>query len=339
MLSQTGLNQAADTPYSFFGSNSTQVDLCSPVMNKVVLLFSGQGAQQVGMGKDLYAASESAKKLADQAASILGKDLLEVMFEGPADQLTRTSFCQPALYLHGLMCREMLLERIPDLDVVATAGLSLGEFTAHASAGSFDFETGLRLVARRGQLMEQACLETEGAMAAMIGGDEDAVRQLAADCDIDIANYNAPGQIVVSGASEGVKKAVTEAKNRGIRMAKLLNVAGAYHSRLMKTAQDQFTDDLNQATIDAPGIPVVCNFAGYPVTAPDEVRSMAAKQVSGSVRWTQSMRHLLGEGHELFIELGPGKVLAGLMARIQKGTRVLSIDDIPSLEQAAAELS
>lgn len=292
----------------------------------------------MGMGRDFYESSPEARELFDQAANRL-PDLQSVMFEGPAEQLTRTSFCQPALYLHGLVTLELLKERVPSLDPVAAAGLSLGEFTAHAAAGSFDFKTGLDIVAKRGLFMEEACEASDGSMAAMIGGDVEAVRQLASDCDVDVANYNAPGQIVLSGTTAGIDKAVAEAKERGIRMAKKLNVAGAYHSRLMQTAQDKLAVALGESEIDAPKIPVVCNYAAIPVATPNEVRSMAEKQVTGSVRWTESIKYLIGRGHTTFIELGPGRVLAGLMGRIDKSVDILSVEDLASLDAAAEILN
>lgn len=308
-------------------------------MKNVVVLFSGQGAQKVGMGADLVAASDTAKGLFAQADQALGFKLSEVMFDGPAEELTRTSRCQPALYLHGLTVLRLLQDRVPDLNITAVAGLSLGEFTAHAAAGSLDFARGLKLVANRGLYMEEACEATNGAMAAMIGGDEDAVVQLAADCDVDVANFNAIGQIVLSGTVEGIDKAVAQAKGRGIRMGKKLNVAGAYHSRLMQSAQDKLAAELEQTEIKQPSVPLICNYEARPVSAPDEIRHTLANQVTGSVRWTASMQHLISEGHTTFIECGPGKVLAGLMGRIDKNATVISVEDIDSLDAAVKTLS
>ncbi|MGJ8673699.1 ACP S-malonyltransferase [Rubritalea sp.] len=307
--------------------------------NKVVVLFSGQGAQKVGMGKDLVEAYPSAKALFNKADAALGRSLSSVMFEGPDEELTRTGNCQPALYLHGLACLEVLKEKLPELEIVTAAGLSLGEFTAHAAAGTFTFEDGLKVVEQRGAFMEEACNATEGGMAAMIGGDEDAVKSLAADSDVDVANFNAPGQIVVSGSVEGVDKAVAGAKERGIRMAKKLKVAGAYHSRLMQSAQDQLAPVLAETEISMPAVPVYSNYNATAVADLAEIRETLEKQVTGSVRWTESMQAVIAEGNTTFIELGPGKVLAGLMGRIDKSVTVLSIDDVASLDAAVAELS
>jgi [acyl-carrier-protein] S-malonyltransferase len=308
-------------------------------MSDAVLLFSGQGAQKVGMGKDFFEASATARGLFGKADAALGFALSEIMFEGPDEELTRTSRCQPALYLHGLIALALLKELLPALNPVAAAGLSLGEFTAHAAAGSYSFETGLNLVARRGLFMEEACLATQGSMAAMIGGDEIAVRALATECDVDVANYNAPGQIVLSGAVDGIKASLDIAKDHGVRRAIPLNVAGAYHSRLMQSAQDKLAAELAGVPIQTPAIPVVCNYGGTVVSDPAEIRSMLEKQVTGSVRWTESIRLLCEMGHRTFLELGPGKTLAGLVGKIDKDAEVHSIEDLASLEKAVEALS
>ena len=301
-------------------------------MSDVVLLFSGQGAQKVGMGKDFHEASATARALFQRADEVLGFPLSTTMFEGPEDELTRTSRCQPALYLHGLVALALLKERVGGLNPVAAAGLSLGEFTAHSAAGTFSFEDGLKLVARRGLFMEEACQATQGAMAALIGGEEEAVKALAAECAVDVANFNAPGQIVLSGTVEGIDAAVEKARDHGIRRAIKLNVAGAYHSRLMQPAQDQLAAELAGVAMQPPGIPVVCNFGASVVSDPAEIRAMLEKQVTGSVRWTESIRLLCDKGHRTFIELGPGKVLAGLVAKIEKEATVHSVEDLASLE-------
>jgi [acyl-carrier-protein] S-malonyltransferase len=306
---------------------------------KAALLFSGQGAQKVGMAKDLAEAYPSVKAMLQQADEAVGFDLTKAMFEGPADELTRTSRCQPALLAHGLAVWSLLKEQVPQIEVAAAAGLSLGEFTAHAAAGTFDFATAIRLVCQRGQFMEEACNETQGAMAAMIGGEEGAVRELAAECGIDVANLNAPGQIVVSGEAAGVSKAVEGAKARGIVKAIPLPVAGAYHSRLMSSAQAKLAAVLDAATIVTPAVPVYCNFAARTVTDAADVRSMLVQQVTGSVRWAQSMSQMIADGCQLFIECGMQAQLAGMMKRIDKSVKVISVEDLPSLEKAVAELS
>lgn len=308
-------------------------------MSKAVILFSGQGAQTVGMGKDLVENYAVAKDLFDQADEALGFSLSDIMFNGPDEELTKTSRCQPALYLHGLACLAVLKERVPDFEAVAAAGLSLGEFTAHAAAGTFSFADGLKVVMQRGQFMEEACDATKGSMAAMIGGTVEAVEGLAAESDVDVANFNAPGQIVLSGDEEGIEKAVAGAKGAGIKIAKKLNVAGAYHSRLMQSAQDKLAGVLAETDVATPSIPVASNFKGGIVGGADEIRETLEKQVTGSVRWVECIESLIAEGHTTFIELGPGKLIAGMMKRIDKTATVYSVEDIASLDAAVEALS
>ncbi len=308
-------------------------------MSQIVLLFSGQGAQKVGMGKDLAESSATARELAALADEALGFSISTVMFEGPEADLTKTSRCQPALFLHGLMALALVRERLPHLQPVAAAGLSLGEFTAHVAAGTFSFADGLRLVARRGEYMEAACLATQGAMAALIGGDEEKVRELAAAADVDVANFNAPGQIVLSGTVAGIDTAVARAKEFGIRRAIKLNVAGAYHSRLMQSAKELLATQLAATTINSPTLPVVCNFSANVVTEAAEIRRTLESQVTGSVRWTESIQALIAMGHRNFLELGPGKVIAGLLGKIDKDLVVHSIEDVPSLDAAVEALA
>lgn len=291
------------------------------------------------MGKDLYDSSQIVKEMFDRADEVLGFPLTQIMFEGSAEELTKTSRCQPALYLHGLACLAVLREKNPDLNVTAAAGLSLGEFTAHAAAGTFDFETGLKLVARRGLFMEEACGQNPGSMAAMIGGDEADVRALAEKVGVDVANLNCPGQIVLSGKKEGIMAAVAGAKQAGLRMGKELDVAGAYHSSLMQPAQDKLAAELAGAEIGSPNFPVVCNFEAKPVSDPADIRRTLESQVTGSVRWTGSMENLLEAGHETFLELGPGGVLSGLMNRIRRGTKIIAAGDVESIAAAVEQLT
>jgi [acyl-carrier-protein] S-malonyltransferase len=305
---------------------------------RIALLFAGQGAQTVGMGRDLAESFPAAAALFNHADTQLGHSLSRLAWEGPEAALTETRHCQPALYVHGLACLEALRSLAGPFEFHAVAGLSLGEFTAHAAAETFDFETGLRLVAQRGRFMQEACDATAGSMAAMIGGDEAAVVQLAADCGVDVANFNCPGQLVLSGGNEGISRAVALAKDRGIRMAKPLNVAGAYHSRLMQPAAIKLGGVLAEAQFSQPKCVVYCNVDAVPVATPDAVRSTLERQVTGSVRWTQTLERLLDEERcDLFLELGPGGVLAGLLGRTRKGVRCASVTDTASAT-AAAEL-
>ena len=302
---------------------------------KTALLFSGQGAQAVGMGKDLASAYPVAGDLFSEADEILGYSLSRIAFEGPAEELTRTSVCQPALYTHGLALLAVLREKFPALTFDAAAGLSLGEFTAHSAAGTFDFETGLRLVDQRSLFMREACEATEGGMAAIIGADEQGVRDLAAAADVDVANFNSPGQIVISGEKAKIALAVGMAKEYGARKAVELSVAGAFHSRLMEPAYQRLSAVLAETPIMVPGVTVVSNVDALPAGTPDAIRKALADQVTGSVCWTASIEYMIDHlGITRFLELGPGGVIAGLVGRIRKGTEVISISDAVSLEAA-----
>jgi [acyl-carrier-protein] S-malonyltransferase len=306
---------------------------------RIAILFAGQGAQAVGMGKDLAEKYPVARDLFAEADGILGRGLSAVTFEGPEAELVKTVNCQPALFVHGLACLAALQQEVGKLTPHVAAGLSLGEFTAHAAAGTFAFADGLKLVAERGRLMQEACERTTGSMAAMIGGEEGAVRQLAQECDVDIANFNSPGQIVLSGTVEGIDKAVAAAKDKGIRKAAKLNVAGAYHSRLMQSAADALAPTLTATPMQASKFPVVANVTARPTNGADAVRQTLAAQVTGSVRWTETIEYLVDvEKVELFIELGPGGVIAGLVKRTRKDTPVLSVADTASVTAAVEQL-
>ncbi len=307
-------------------------------MKEIALLFAGQGAQSVGMGRDLAGQFAVAANLFRRADEILGRNLSEIAWTGPIEELTKTSNCQPALYVHGLACLAALREVAGDFPIGGAAGLSLGEMTAHAAAGTFDFATGLKLVQKRGELMDEACAATSGAMAAMIGADESAVRALAADADVDVANINAPGQIVISGERAKVEAAIGVAKEHGIRRATLLNVAGAYHSRLMETAYRKLGEALSNVPIKASRFAVISNVTGEDVKTPEEIRRTLQDQVTGTVRWLDCMERLADLGCDLFVELGPGGVLAGLLRRTLKDMEVISVSDAESVCKCAERI-
>src|SRR5213596_2704313 len=300
---------------------------------KIALLFAGQGAQCVGMGRDLAEHFPVAADLFGQADEILGRNLSNIAWNGPIEELTKTSNCQPALYVHALAALAILREIAGDFPVAGAAGLSLGEITAHAAGGTFDFGTGLKLVQRRAEFMDQACAATLGGMAAMIGGLENDVRRLAADEDVDIANINAPNQIVISGELANVETAVAVAKEYGIGRAMMLNVAGAYHSRLMESAYEKLEKALVGVPIQSPGFPVISNVTGEEVETPDEIRQTLRDQVTGTVRWADCMQRLIDIGCDFFIELGPGNVLAGLLKRTNRDINVMSVGDAESVRR------
>jgi [acyl-carrier-protein] S-malonyltransferase len=308
-------------------------------MKKIALLFAGQGAQSVGMGRDVAEQFPGAAELFQQGDEILERKLSQIAWNGPIEELTKTSNCQPALFVHGLACLSVLRELAGDFPIGGAAGLSLGEMTAHAAAGTFDFASGLKLVQRRGEFMDEACAATLGGMAAMIGGVENDVRLLAADEDVDVASINAPGQIVVSGELAKVEAAVGVAKEYGIGRATMLNVAGAYHSRLMESAYEKLGAALVDVPMQPPRCPVISNVTGEEVRTPEGIRQTLRDQVTGTVRWTDCMERLCELGCDFFIELGPGGVLAGLLRRTRKDADVISVSDAESVRKCAEKIA
>jgi [acyl-carrier-protein] S-malonyltransferase len=305
---------------------------------KIALLFAGQGAQTVGMGRDLAEQFPTAANLFQKADDVLERKLSKIAWNGPIEDLTKTSNCQPALFVHGLACLSVLRELAGNFLIGGAAGLSLGEMTAHAAAGTFDFANGLQLVQRRGELMDEACEKTSGGMAALIRAEENVVRQLAADEDVDVANINAPGQIVISGELAKVEAAVGVAKEYGVGRATMLNVAGAYHSRLMESAYEKLGAVLQHVPMQSPSFPVISNVTGDEVRTPVEIRRTLQDQVTGTVRWFDCMERLAALGCDFFVELGPGGVLAGLLRRTLKGVDVTSVADVESVRIAAERL-
>jgi [acyl-carrier-protein] S-malonyltransferase len=289
----------------------------------VAYLFAGQGAQAVGMGKDLAAAFPKAKDLFDRASAILGFDLAKVCFEGPAEELNRTDRCQPALLVHGIACLEVAARKgLPPAE--AAAGLSLGEYTAHVYAGSLTFEDGVRLLQKRGQYMQEACDKTPSGMVSILGLDRDQCVQACQGMgDVGVANLNAPGQIVLSGENGALEKAVAKAKELGAKRAIPLKVAGAYHSVVMKPAQEKMQKELAAVKIVKPRIPVYANVSAKPLTDPEEIRSALATQICSSVLWEDSVRAI---GAAKYFEFGPGRVLAGLVRKIDEKAETVSIE-------------
>ncbi|MBK8859118.1 MAG: ACP S-malonyltransferase [Opitutaceae bacterium] len=297
----------------------------------LALIFSGQGAQKVGMGRTLHEHSPAARAVFDEANRVLGWDLAKLCFEGPEADLTQTKICQPALYVHGLALLAALKEqgKLPEINYAL--GLSLGEITACTAAGVFDFATGLKVVAERGRLMQQACEQTTGGMAAIIGEERAKVQELCNEFDIEAANFNAPGQIIVSGEKSKVGAAVAAAKDRGIKKIISLNVAGAYHSRLMEPARAAFAAYLDTVTFAAPRFTIFTNTTGQTVSAPADIKTALVRQVVSSVLWEDCMRSAAAAGTTVFWELGPGAVLAGLAKRTDKAWVVKSFAEFADL--------
>jgi [acyl-carrier-protein] S-malonyltransferase len=288
------------------------------------LLFAGQGAQKVGLGKSLCEGSQTVRALYEQANSLLGWDLASISFEGPDAELTQTKVCQPALFVHGMALHAVLQDQGKLGSVGYALGLSLGEITAYCAAGVFDFPTGLRIVAERGRLMQEACEQTSGGMAAIIGETRETVSELCADFEIEAANFNAPGQIIISGEQSKVNAAVEAGKTRGMKRVISLNVAGAYHSRLMEPAREQFEAYLADITFHAPTLQVFTNTTGAAISDPADIKAALVKQVVSSVMWEDCTRAAVAAGAANFWELGPGGVLAGLARRTDRTWTVKS---------------
>jgi [acyl-carrier-protein] S-malonyltransferase len=301
-------------------------------MSKTALMFAGQGAQVTGMGKDFAEQFPAARAWFDQANATLGYDLTSICFNGPEAELTKTENAQPGIFLVSWVAFELLKERVPNLKFEATAGLSLGEFTALAAAGVLTFDDAIRVVRQRGRSMQEACEASKGGMAAIIGLDETATREICAQAGVELANLNCPGQIVISGATEKIGAACELAKAKGAKRALPLNVAGAYHSALMAGAQPKLHEGLAEVPIEIPMVPVISNVTAQPHAAPPDIHKRLVEQVTSPVRWEDSMRYLLANDFTRFIELGPGAALSGFMKRIDRSAEVLNVADTASLE-------
>jgi [acyl-carrier-protein] S-malonyltransferase len=294
-------------------------------------VFAGQGDQVVGMGKALCASSPGARALFDRASAILGFDLAKVCFEGPAEQLTRTDVCQPALLVHAYAAAQDWAAK-HGAAPAAVAGLSLGEYTAEVFAGALAFEEGVRLVRLRGQFMQEACDKTPSGMVAVLGLDRAKVKE-AADWArrfgiVGVANCNAPGQTILSGAKEPLAKAADRAKELGAKRCLPLNVAGAYHSDVMKPAQEKLQAELAKAEFSKPRMPVVCNATGTATSDPEELRRNLATQVVSSVLWEDCVRTMQSMGVTTYVEFGPKQTLAGLIGKIHPGAEATSVGSV-----------
>jgi len=298
---------------------------------KSFFVFSGQGAQTVGMGRDLYESSAAAKDIFDQADAALGWSISTICFEGPAEKLTESKYCQPAIYTMSCAALAAFKEKFADIEPLACAGLSLGEYAALFAGQAFSFADGLKLIARRGELMDAACNETSGGMASVLGGDEAIIKEVCAECGIEVANFNSPGQIVISGEKDKVTAAVAELKARGMRKVIPLKVAGAFHSKLMTSAGGQLSEVLAATAFEMPKTPVYHNFTAAVAESVDELRANLKAQVAGSVRWEECVRQMIAAGGDTMIEFGPGNVLTGLLRRTDKEIKYFNVNSIESL--------
>lgn len=291
-------------------------------------VFPGQGAQYPGMGKDLYENSAVAKEMFDKANEILGFEITKIMFDGTADELKQTKVTQPAIFLHSVILSKVLGEEFkPEM----TAGHSLGEFSALVAAGALSFEDGLQLVSKRAQAMQKACEAQPSTMAAIVGLEDEIVEQVCNEVDgiVVAANYNCPGQLVISGAVEAVNTACELLKEKGAKRALVLPVGGAFHSPLMEPAREELAAAIEATNFSVPVCPIYQNVDAKPQTDPSAIKQNLIAQLTGPVRWTQTAKNMVADGATSFTELGPGKVLQGLVSKVSRDVATNGYDKLP----------
>lgn len=302
-------------------------------MGKRAFLFPGQGSQYVGMAKDLFENSAEAKEMMRMADSVLGINLSQIMLEGPEDELRQTEYTQPAIFLHSVVLANLLRT----LEGEGAAGHSLGEYSALVSAGAIQFLDAIQLVRSRGVAMQRSGIENPGTMAAVIGVDGSKLEAICVEASNDgivqCANFNSPGQIVISGSVEGVRKAMQIAKSSGAKLVKELVVSGAFHSPLMQSAKDSLYLELEKSNIFDAKFPVYANVSVLPIQQKDEIKKMLFEQVTSPVRWEATIRNMTNDGFDEFVEIGPGKVLQGLVKRIKPNATVFGIDKFFEVEK------
>lgn len=305
-------------------------------MTSTAILFPGQGAQSVGMGKSFAEADPAARALYDRAAQILGYDLAAISFDGPIEKLTISAHAQPAIFVASVAAWQAVKAKFPGLAPRALAGLSSGEWTALHLAGVLSFDATLKVLEARGRLMQDACEQRPGSMLSVLGAEDSQLQALCEATGAEMANLNAREQTVLSGTREAIDAAEVKAKELGIRKAIRLNVAGAFHSSLMKPAADRFADVLASVDFAAPSLPVIANVTGQPHAAdPAAIRDAMVQQVYRSVRWYHGIEWMAAQGITTYLECGPGKVLSGLVKRIDKNASTHSIQELSQLDALA----
>ena len=307
-------------------------------MKKRAIVFAGQGAQFVGMGKDLASAYPECKDLFDRASAVMGFDLAHLCAVGPIEEITKSDNCQPAIFVTSAVCYTALKKLVPELEVAGAAGLSLGEWTALYAAGALSFEDTVRILKARGRFMQEACEERQGGMVSVMGLPVPELEKICAATGVQIANFNSPEQTVLSGDKARIAEADKLAQAAGAKKTVVLAVAGAFHSSLMASASGKLEQVLASVTLRMPQVPVLSNVTGQPHGDPEAIKRAMVRQVTSSVQWVGGIDWFKRNGITDYVECGPGKVLSGLIKRIDKDATVCGVQDVATLEKAAVAL-